>query len=167
MPVRMKLLRVSPSCLHAALLACRLACLSTGLATCLASCAAPPADVDPASGLARGGSPVGWREGACADGVHTVAWRPIGGGGVPRNREFDVEVRVSVKGAPRSVQQLAMGGWMPEHHHGLVQLPAVHELAPGNYRVDGMLLHMRGRWQVRVSFVVGGASETVTFDLDL
>lgn len=107
-----------------------------------------------------------WFEAQGHLGKHTLAWRPIGLAKVPRNDEFEMEVLVTLDGAPAEVQ-LDVTGWMPAHSHGLVQMPVVESLGDGRHRVSGMLLHMRGDWQVRFSIIADRSLETVTFDLKL
>ena len=63
--------------------------------------------------------------------------------------------------------QLQVTGWMPAHSHGLVQMPSVEVVGDGRYLVRGMLLHMRGDWQVRFSIIANRSLETATFELTL
>jgi len=133
--------------------------LAAALLASLAACTVAPVEVDH--------SETSWLRTACADGVHTVMWRSFADGAVPRNRNFDMDVEVRANGVLRSVGDLAVRGWMPDHNHGLVQLPSVQEVGAGRYRVEGMLLHMRGRWEVRFSFIDGGEPETITFEVEL
>ena len=37
---------------------------------------------------------------------------------------------------------------MPEHKHGMNYAPTIKGLGEGRYRVDGMLFHMPGNWEV-------------------
>ena len=37
---------------------------------------------------------------------------------------------------------------MPQHGHGMNVAPTVKQVAPGTYRVDGMLFHMPGYWEL-------------------
>jgi hypothetical protein len=123
--------------------------------------------IDPAAGTGSDATAAGWRKATCADGTHTVAWRLLADGDVPRNRDFEIEVVVSAGGEPRSVEGLAVRGWMPDHNHGLVQLPSVVETDAGTYLVTGLLLHMRGRWELRFSFTGVEDVETISFELEL
>lgn len=96
-----------------------------------------------------------------------LAWRPADLDAVPRNQSFALEVRVLRDGAPHTLEALDLKGWMPAHGHGLVQLPEVTEQAPGHYRVDGLLLHMRGLWELRFGLLEDGAFEILTVEVEL
>jgi hypothetical protein len=48
-----------------------------------------------------------------------------------------------------------------------VSAPVVTPLGAGAYRVDGLLLHMRGRWQLLFDVSLGGSVDVVCFDLEL
>ena len=56
---------------------------------------------------------------------------------------------------------------MPEHGHGMLRMPRVVTREDGSYRVEGMLLHMRGHWQLRFEVMESGLSETAECALDL
>lgn len=101
-------------------------------------------------------------------GLHSLAWLPLGHqGSVPRNIEFSMDVLLRRDDLPVTGANVQVTGFMPAHGHGMVQLPQTEELGEGRYRIDGMLLHMRGSWQVRFTIVANRAVETVTFDLEL
>ena len=78
-----------------------------------------------------------------------------------------MEVVIRRDGALRSVDRLDVSGWMPDHNHGLVQIPKVRQVGVGHYRVEGLLLHMRGAWQLRMALIDDGQLETARFDLEL
>lgn len=101
-------------------------------------------------------------------GLHTLAWRPLGGHDeIPRNIEFSAQALLLRDGLPVPGAFLQVTGFMPAHGHGMVQLPQAEEVGDGRYRIDGMLLHMRGAWQVRFSVIVEGTVETVTYEFEL
>jgi hypothetical protein len=56
---------------------------------------------------------------------------------------------------------------MPDHRHGMNYAPSVMRDATGRYTVDGMLLHMGGRWQILFDVLVAGRSERLTHELVL
>ena len=62
---------------------------------------------------------------------------------------------------------LQVSGYMPAHNHGLIQLPLVEEQGEGRYLVEGLLLHMRGDWQLRFQVLAGRDTESFTFELEL
>ncbi len=99
-------------------------------------------------------------------GRFTIAWRPLAGA-VPKNEYFALEAYLyqgeqAVPGA-----ELVVSAWMPDHGHGLVVQPRTTERGEGRYEVDGMLLHMRGKWELFFDVVKDGFSERAQFDLEL
>jgi len=108
----------------------------------------------------------GWRTGESKEGHFVLAWRPLSGH-VPRNREFDMEVLVLGEGELLEGSQVRVRGWMPDHGHGLSRRPPVSETRPGRHLVEGMVLHMRGHWQVFFDVIHEGVGDTVEFREDL
>ncbi len=45
---------------------------------------------------------------------------------------------------------------IPEHGHGMNVVPQGRELGLGLYQVEGMLLHMRGRWVLGIDLILDG-----------
>jgi len=99
-------------------------------------------------------------------GTYELAWRPEGGK-VPRNEEFVVEALLLREGEPVSGARVALRGWMPDHEHGFVRQPLVTELGDGRFRIEGVLLHMRGNWQLFFDVEEGKDYATIGFDLVL
>ena len=56
---------------------------------------------------------------------------------------------------------------MPAHRHGMVRVPRVTKTGPGEFRVDGMMMHMPGYWQLYVDVTRNGITERAQFDVDL
>lgn len=108
-----------------------------------------------------------WRSATSPDGLHTIFWRPTEGEDIPKNEEFALEVRLEKNGEAVSGAALSVRGWMPDHQHGMARQPRVSELGGGRYRVDGMLLHMRGHWQLFFDVTDDFAHTTFAFDLQL
>jgi sugar lactone lactonase YvrE len=88
---------------------------------------------------------------------------PVPGGGtlvwnapspVPVGEPFvmDVEAR-DATGAAMSGVQLLVDCTMPHHGHGMNVRPTVRRTGPGRWRVDPMLLHMPGRWELCLDLV--------------
>ncbi len=64
--------------------------------------------------------------------------------------------------------KIEVTGGMPAHNHGLPTRPRViEELEDGNYRLDGMRFHMTGDWELTISIVADGKSDTVIVALHL
>ncbi len=63
---------------------------------------------------------------------------------------------------------IEVAGGMPAHDHGLPTRPRViEELEDGNYRLDGMRFHMAGDWELTISIVANGKTDTVIVALHL
>ncbi len=122
-------------------------------------------------------APAEWRTIAAAGEAPSlsIAWRPRDRREIPRNVAFDLEVQVRREGLPATIDALQVSGWMPAHNHGLVQLPTVrpaagaashkasgtasghgNDAADGRFVVEGLLLHMRGQWELRFTVHHGG-----------
>jgi len=99
-------------------------------------------------------------------GTYLVCWRAPAGP-VPRNQDFDLEVWVLKDGAPLAEASLGVSGWMPDHGHGMLRAPEVRAHGDGSFLVAGMLLHMRGHWQLVFDVLEGSQSEAAECALDL
>ncbi|MAG63046.1 hypothetical protein CMO84_05930 [Candidatus Woesearchaeota archaeon] len=67
---------------------------------------------------------------------------------IPINEPFEIILDVL---GPEADLTLEVEGWMPGHGHGMVRTPRVTPLGQGRYRVQGMLFHMEGAWELRVA----------------
>lgn len=56
---------------------------------------------------------------------------------------------------------------MPEHRHGMNYKPSLQDLGGGRWRVDGLLWHMAGRWELRFDVQLEGGTHTVRQDVVL
>ena len=108
----------------------------------------------------------GWQVATGDDGVFDLAWRPVGGT-VPRNEVFELEVMLLQDGQLLAGPQVRVRGWMPDHGHGLVRTPLVTDLGGGRHRVEGLLLHMRGLWQLFFDVTDGRRTDCVGFEWSL
>ena len=99
-------------------------------------------------------------------GRFTIAWRPLDGT-IPKNEYFEIEAYVYEGEQPVPDAELLVSGWMPEHGHGMVVKPSAVDAGQGRYRVSGMLLHMRGSWQLYFDVVKDGLSERTDFQLEI
>ncbi len=71
-------------------------------------------------------------------------------------------------GTPVEGAEIEVDGGMPAHDHGLPTAPRVTEdLGDGDYRLDGVRFHMRGRWQMYFTIRSGDTEETVVISLEL
>ena len=79
-----------------------------------------------------------------------VAGAPIAVGGL-----FAIEVQLCPAGA---VLERA-DATMPEHRHGMNYRPSVKSLGDGRWRVEGLMFHMPGRWELQLDVRAAGRSE--------
>lgn len=56
-----------------------------------------------------------------------------------------LSVDPQTKNAP-PVSDLSFDARMPEHKHGMVTKPKISKMADGRFRVEGVRLHMAGKW---------------------
>ncbi len=102
-------------------------------------------------------------------GTYLLKWRPVGGE-VPKNKHFEIDLwlfKASDPPEPFGGAKIATRGWMPDHGHGMVRQPRSQSMGAGHYRIQGMLLHMGGFWQIFFDVVVDGQAESTQFDLTL
>lgn len=133
----------------------------------LAACAAPDAPPPPApepppvaaapppASAARAALPAGVtereaREGLTQNGTFRIRWEsqpsPI-----PRNQPFTLRVHVTRADAPDAPlpdAELEVNALMPEHGHGMNTFPRTTRQPDGSFLAEGMLFHMRGRWDL-------------------
>lgn len=106
------------------------------------------------------------------DGAWTVLRTPRSGAEVryrsdpspiPLNEPFSLEVdlRSADGAAPLEVETLEVDGRMPHHRHGMNTVPRITSMGGGRYRVDGMLFHMPGRWELSFDLTRDGVTERV------
>jgi len=58
---------------------------------------------------------------------------------------------------------VTVNAWMPEHKHGTTLQPRIESYGDGSATAFGLLLHMEGKWELRVAVAVGGQMERATF----
>ncbi len=79
------------------------------------------------------------------------------------NEPFDFTVRVT----PADDVALEVDAAMPEHRHGMIRKPVITPTGDGTFRVDGMLLHMAGRWEVYFDVTRRGVTERAECEIVL
>ena len=128
-----------------------LALLVAGLAAAVANAACPPVESD--------GSTI--RKGDLA-----LAWRPLltgekapKSGRIPMAKHFALEVQLCDKDAVSSGQLQKADATMPAHRHGMNYRPVIKPLGAGRFRVEGMMFHMAGQWEL--AFEVKSGNETL------
>jgi hypothetical protein len=107
-----------------------------------------------------------WTRVTSRAGTYLVCWRSEPRT-IPRNADFELDVWVLRDGAPVADAILTVSGFMPEHGHGLLRAPRAERQEDGSYRVTGMLLHMRGHWQLLFEVLEGSLAETAECALEV
>ncbi|WP_170560647.1 hypothetical protein [Ruegeria atlantica] len=74
---------------------------------------------------------------------------------IPLAQPFSVLVSICSETA---VGQMGVDAIMPAHRHGLNYTPKVTALGGGAFRVDDMLFHMPGLWELQVNVDINGQS---------
>ncbi len=79
---------------------------------------------------------------------------------IPLNEPFTLDVQVvRADGKPLTGERLSVDGRMPEHRHGMTTQPIVQVLSGGHFKVEGMLFHMPGRWELYFDISSEGRTE--------
>lgn len=68
---------------------------------------------------------------------------------------------------PASAVLTRVDATMPEHRHGMNYKPSLQDLGAGRWRVDGLLWHMAGRWELRFDVQQDGSTHTLRQDVVL
>ena len=106
----------------------------TFVAAAWAGCPAPPAGAE-----------------VTDDGTVQAAWQPETGP-ITVGRPFALLVTL----CPADALLLRVDATMPEHRHGMNYRASIKPLGDRRWRVDGMLWHMSGRWELRLDLLAQG-----------
>ncbi|WP_291013068.1 hypothetical protein [Hydrogenophaga sp.] len=68
---------------------------------------------------------------------------------------------------PANAQLLRVDASMPEHRHGMNYRPSIQAIGPGQWRVEGLVWHMAGRWKLQLDTALAGQPHTLTQSLTL
>lgn len=58
---------------------------------------------------------------------------------------------------PANAQLIRVDASMPEHRHGMNYAPTFKSMGKGLWRVEGLVWHMAGRWELRLDTELAGA----------
>jgi len=62
---------------------------------------------------------------------------------------------------------VAVDATMPDHKHGMNYRPTIVSMGDGRYRVEGLVFHMPGRWELSIDVRAGEESERLTHEIIL
>jgi hypothetical protein len=82
-----------------------------------------------------------------------AAWQ-VDGAPIAVGRHFAIRVQV----CPADAVLARVDATMPEHRHGMNYRPSVTRLGDGRWRVEGLMFHMPGRWELRLDVQAGGTT---------
>lgn len=74
---------------------------------------------------------------------------------------------LAVRLCPSNAVLKTVDATMPAHRHGMNYRPSLHPLGDGRWRVDGMLWHMAGAWELRFDVEVAGARHSLRQAVEL
>ena len=86
---------------------------------------------------------------------------------VPVGQHFAIEIVLCPKGAATLPAELRVDATMPEHKHGMNYRPSVKAVSPGQYRAEGLMFHMPGRWELVFELRGSGAPQRLTQSLQI
>lgn len=93
----------------------------------------------------------------------TAAWRVADAPAIEVARHFALLVRV----CPAEAQLVAVDATMPAHRHGMNYRPSLHPLGDGRWRVEGLLFHMSGAWELRLDLRAAGRTQVLRQAIEL
>lgn len=80
-------------------------------------------------------------------------------------QRFSVLVTVCPTRASATLQDLRVDATMPQHRHGMNYVPTIARLDANQFRADGLLMHMPGRWQISFDLRLDGQGERLVHDI--
>ena len=67
----------------------------------------------------------------------------------------------------KPAELVAVEAQMPEGKESMNYRPTIVSLGDGRYRVDGMVFHLRGRWELSIDVRAGEESERLSHELEV
>jgi hypothetical protein len=118
---------------------------------------------------------------AATESSHEARFRETSGGGyhvvyapvpepIPLNSIFALDVwvyRDAERKTPAGDVSIVADAAMPAHHHGMTLVPRAERLGDGHFRVNGMLFHMPGAWEIYIDVREGEKVERARFEVEL
>jgi hypothetical protein len=77
-------------------------------------------------------------------------------------RHFAVELALCAHDGAATPDGVRVDAQMPEHRHGMNYKTTVTVSGAGNFRAEGLMFHMPGRWEYIFEVRAGGATERLT-----
>jgi len=97
-----------------------------------------------------------------------LAYQPLGKTGrIPMAKHFALDVQLCDKSGISAAHLHKADATMPEHRHGMNYRPVITPLGNGRFRVEGMLFHMAGRWELAFEVQAGKETTRLTHDMQI
>ena len=97
-----------------------------------------------------------------------LAYRPAGKASrIPMAKHFALEVQLCDGGGTSSARLNKTDATMPEHRHGMNYRPVITPLGSGRFRIEGMMFHMAGHWQLVFEVQAGKELTRLTHDVQI
>ena len=84
---------------------------------------------------------------------------------IPMAKHFALEVQLCDAGGTSGAQLRKADASMPAHRHGINYRPTITPLGKGRFRVDGMMFHMAGQWELAFEVQAGKELTRLTHDV--
>lgn len=134
-----------------------LATLALGLPVAASHAACPPG-ADDGAVISKDGLVLAYRPLA-------IAGEDKNAGRIPMAKHFVLELQLCDTSGVSAARLVKADATMPEHRHGMNYRPQIKPLGGGRFRVDGMMFHMAGHWEL--AFEVQAGKEVTRFTHDL
>ena len=86
----------------------------------------------------------------------------------PMNEPYSIQLRVkSNDDSPLGDVAVTVDAGMPEHGHGMNVEPAVTSVGGNTFRIDNMMFHMSGRWEVYFDITRDGLTSRAQDEITL
>jgi len=86
---------------------------------------------------------------------------------IPMAKHFALEVQLCDKDSISAARLHKVDATMPEHRHGMNYRPAITSLDGGRFRIEGMMFHMAGRWELAFEVQSGKELVRLTHDVQI
>jgi hypothetical protein len=97
---------------------------------------------------------------------YTVAYRTQPAK-VAVGKHFTIDAIACGKGGVADPAALAVDAFMPDHGHGMNYKAAVTKIAAGQFRAEGLMFHMPGRWELYFDVPMQGKPERLVHSIVL
>mgnify|MGYP004228368383 CR=1 FL=1 len=106
------------------------------------------------------------REASTQSGAYQVQYQPIPDP-IPLNQHFALEVSIAGHEGGNSGLRIEVDADMPAHGHGINTTPTIQDNEDGTFRVEGILFHMKGDWELYVDVLNGPVRDRAAFPIRL